>query len=157
EFVSRAAGKLRKQGSLAGQILVFIRTSPFRKDEQYSRSITVPLRRPSADTAILVSAALKRLNAIYRPNINYAKAGVMLLDLQSDAVQQFELDLEGEDTSDRSRLMGTLDALNQRYGRGTVVVGSAGLHGDKRVWSMKQERRTPGYTTCWDELPVARA
>ncbi|MFM1909195.1 MAG: hypothetical protein RLZZ591_2872 [Pseudomonadota bacterium] len=157
EFVSRAAGKLRKQGSLAGQILVFIRTSPFRKDEQYSRSITVPLRRPSADTAILVSAALKGLNAIYRPNINYAKAGVMLLDLQSDAVQQFELDLEGEDPADRSRLMGTLDELNQRYGRGTVVVGSAGLLGDKRVWSMKQERRTPGYTTCWDELPVARA
>ncbi|MFM1907075.1 MAG: hypothetical protein RLZZ591_752 [Pseudomonadota bacterium] len=157
EFASRAAVKLRKQGSQAGQILVFIRTSPFRKDEQYSRSVTVPLMRPSADTAVLVTSALKGLKAIYRPGINYAKAGVMLLDLQSDAIQQFELDLEDEDNSDRSRLMGTLDQLNDRFGRGTVIVGSAGLAGNKRVWYMKQDRRTPGYTTCWDELPVARA
>lgn len=157
EFASRAAVKLRKQGSQAGQILVFVRTSPFRKDEQYSRSVTVPLIRPSADTAVLVSAALKGLRAIYRPGINYAKAGVMLLDLRSDAIQQFELDLADEDSSDRSRLMGTLDQLNDRFGRGTVIVGSAGLAGNKRVWAMKQERRTPGYTTCWDELPVARA
>lgn len=34
---------------------------------------------------------------------------------------------------------------------------SAGLAGDKRAWAMKQERRTPGYTTCWDDMPVARA
>jgi len=54
EFASRAAVKLRKQGSLASQVLCFIRTSPFRKDPQYSRSTTVPLRRPSADTAVPV-------------------------------------------------------------------------------------------------------
>lgn len=53
EFASRGAAKLRKQGSLAGQVMVFIRTSPFRKDPQYSRSTTVPLRRPSADTALI--------------------------------------------------------------------------------------------------------
>jgi DNA polymerase V len=49
EFASRGAEKLRKQGSLAGQVLVFIRTSPFRQDLQYSRSMTVPLRRPSSE------------------------------------------------------------------------------------------------------------
>jgi DNA polymerase V len=31
------------------------------------------------------------------------------------------------------------------------------LAGDKRIWSMKQQRRTPGYTTCFDDMPVARA
>lgn len=49
---------------------------------------------------------------------------------------------------DRGRLMTALDGLNHRYGRGTVLKASAGLAGDKRAWSMKQERRTPGYTTC---------
>ena len=40
---------MRKQQGLAAQVLVYIRTSPFRKDDlQYSRSVTVPLRRPSA-------------------------------------------------------------------------------------------------------------
>lgn len=53
--------------------------------------------------------------------------------------------------------MATLDKINLRYGRGTVSIASAGLAGDKRVWSMKQERRTPGYTTDWKCLAVARA
>ena len=157
EFASRAAQKLRKQGSVAGQVLVFIRTSPFRKDPQYSRSTTVPLRRPSADTAIIVAAALAGLRAIYRPGFMLAKAGVMLLDLQPDTVQQGELDLQDDEVLHRGRLMTALDELNQRYGRGTVLMASAGLAGDRRAWAMKQERRTPGYTTCWADLPVVRA
>ena len=157
EFASRAAQKLRKQHSLAGQVLCFVRTSPFRSDPQYSRSITVPLRRPSADTALIVGAALAGLRAIYRPDYKMAKAGVMLLELQSDSVQQQELALEDDDVVDRGNLMATLDGLNLRYGRGTVSMASAGLAGDRRVWSMKQERRTPAYTTDWNDLAVARA
>ena len=157
EFASRAAVKLRKQESLAGQVLVFIRTSPFRKDPQYSRSTTLPLRRPSADTTLIVGAALAGLRGIYRPGFKYAKAGVMLLDLQSDTIEQGELELEEDNQQDRGRLMSTLDRLNSRYGRGTVLAASAGLGGDIRLWSMKQNRRTPGYTTCWEDMPVARA
>lgn len=157
EFASHGAVKLRKQTSLAHQVMVFIRTSPFRSDAQYSGSTTVQMRRPSADTAVIVAAALAGLRAIYRPGFNYAKAGVMLLDLQPDTVLQGELALEGDDEPDRGRLMTTLDGLNLRYGRGTVLMASAGLAGDKRAWSMKQERRTPGYTTCWVDMPVVRA
>ena len=157
EFASRAAQKLRKQHSLAGQVLCFVRTSPFRSDPQYSRSITVPLRRPSADTALIVGAAIAGLRAIYRPDYKMAKAGVMLLELQSDSVQQQELALEDDDLVERGNLMATLDGLNLRYGRGTVSMASAGLAGDRRAWSMKQERRTPAYTTCWDDVAVAKA
>lgn len=157
EFASRGAQKLRKQHSLAGLVMVFIRTSPFRKDAQYSRSMTIPMRRPSADTAATVAAALAGLRAIYRPGFKYAKAGVMLIDLQADTVQQVELDFQDDEAQDRGKLMATLDGLNHRYGRGTVLMASAGLAGDKRAWSMKQERRTPEYTTCWDDIPIARA
>lgn len=58
EFAGRAAEKLRKQDGYAGQVLVFIHTSPFRaQDKQYSRSITVPLRRSTCDTALIAGAA----------------------------------------------------------------------------------------------------
>ena len=157
EFASRAAQKLRKQHSLAGQVLCFVRTSPFRSDPQYSRSITVPLRRPSADTALIVGAAIAGLKAIYRPDYKMAKAGVMLLELQSDSVQQQELALEDDSVVERGNLMATLDGLNLRYGRGTVSMASAGLAGERRAWVMKQERRTPAYTTCWDDVAVAKA
>lgn len=157
EFASRAAVKLRKQSSQAGQVLVFIRTSPFRQCPQYSRSVTVPLRRPSSDTAAVIQAALRGLQAIYREGFDYSKAGVMLLDLQGASHRQGELDLEGDIGRDRSSLMLAMDQLNDRYGRGTVLLGSAGLEGDKRQWAMKQEWRTPRYTTCWADIPIAKA
>ncbi|MEO7232185.1 MAG: hypothetical protein ABIW96_05760 [Polaromonas sp.] len=63
-FASRAAHKLRAQAGQAGQVLVFIHTSAFRRqDRQYSRSITVPLRRPSSDSRAIVQAARARLAA----------------------------------------------------------------------------------------------
>ena len=58
--------------------------------------------------------------------------------------------------ADSGQLMTALDNLNERYGRGTVLMASAGLAGARRVWSMKQERRTPGYTTCLADMAVAR-
>jgi DNA polymerase V len=157
EFASRAAEKLRRQHSLASQVLVFIRTSPFRPDAQYSRSLIVPLRRPTADTVLIVQAALMGLNAIFRGGFKYAKAGVMVLDLRSDVVQQQELHLEDDRAVDNTRLMSAVDTLNLRYGKGAMKIASAGLAGNQRVWTMKQERRTPGYTTCVDDMPVARA
>jgi hypothetical protein len=39
----------------------------------------------------------------------------------------------------------------------TKTLASAGLAGEQRQWSMKQERRTPGYTTDWDGLALVRA
>ena len=161
EFASRAAEKVRKQHSLASEVMVFIRTSPFRKDPQYSRSIVVPLRRPTADTGAIVQATVLGLRAIYCQGFKYVKAGVMLLDLQPDSIIQGELDLGGDDslenTADKARLMSALDAINKRYGRGTMKIASAGLDGDRRVWSMRQERRTPAYTTNWADIPIARA
>lgn len=157
EFASRAAEKLRKQESYACQVLTFIHTSPFRRDErQYSRAARVPLRRPTADTAEIVTAAVAGLERIYKPGYNLAKAGVHLLDLQADAVDQGELQLD-EHTPARARLMATVDRLNNRYGRGTVKVASVGTAGEHRQWVMRQELRTPSYLTRWADVPVARA
>ena len=156
-FASRAAEKLRRQGSHAGQVLTFVRTSPFRPDKQYSRSIIVPLRRPTADTAALVEGALMGLRTIYRSGYKFTKAGVMLVDLSDAYVEQGELDFDEGDSGDRSRLMKTMDALNQRYGRGTVIIGSAGTGEMPRNWAIKQERRTPRYTTRIGEIPVGKA
>jgi len=136
---------------------VFARTSPFRDGPRYSRSIVVPLRRPTADTGELVSAAAASMRRIYKPGYKMAKAGVMLLDLVPGGVLQGELDLEEEDHRDRTRLMVALDALNLRYGKGTVHSANTGGTNKRQAWVMKQERRTPQYTTRWEDVPVAKA
>ncbi len=103
-----------------------------------------------------MKAAVAGLQAIFKPGFNFIKAGVMLLDLQDASIEQKELDLEPE-PAERVELMATLDKLNDRFGRGTVLVASAGLEGKKRSWAMRQELSTPQYTTRWDSLPVAVA
>jgi DNA polymerase V len=49
-----------------------------------------------------------------------------------------------------------MDGLNQRFGRGTVSLASAGVASEPKRWAIKQERRTPRYTTRWDELLVVQ-
>ena len=157
EFASRAAEKLRKQGSLASQLLVFAHTSPFRPGPRFNKSVVVPLRRPTADTGKLVWAAAMGMRRMYEPGYKMAKAGVMLWDLVLGNGLQAELDLEEEDQRDRTKLMVALDTLNGRYGKGTVHSASTGGTNKGKDWGMKQERRTPQYTTRWEDVPAARA
>lgn len=167
EFASRAAERLRQQGSVAGAISVFFNTSPFRSnDRQHSVNVTVPLVRPTADTAVLLDAVARAVRTQFRPGFKYAKAGAVLSELQSVNVVQEELDLFSATeeapaaASPRDRLMSAMDSLNHRFGRDSVRLGStavASSQAEIRVWATKQERRSPRYTTRWDEMPVVRA
>lgn len=111
---------------------------------------------PSRQANVRTTAAVRDIEAVYRPGFNFSKAGVMLLDLQDGNLEQGELDLEPEAPT-RGLLMEALDKLNDRYGRGTVVLASAGMKGPQRDLEMKQNLIKPQYTTCWNDLPVAKA
>ncbi|MBN9409178.1 MAG: Y-family DNA polymerase [Burkholderiales bacterium] len=163
EFATRAAEKLRRQGSLAGRVMVFAHTSPHRHGPQWARSTVQPLRRPTDDTTALIHAAQAGMRAIYEAGYDLVKAGVMLLDLQPGTQHQNELDLEPEEDGsssparDRSALMAAMDKVNEKYGKGTLHSGSTGGAGKNRVWTMRADRRTPCYTTRWEDMPVVRA
>jgi DNA polymerase V len=126
DFAILAAEKLQRQGSLAGHVNGFIRTSPFGKeDAQLSLAITQPLRRSNCDALRLVQAAIAGLNTIYKRRYRYAKAGVMLLELQRDTVAQQELELD-RDPQDAAKVMTAVDRINLRYGRRIATVGARG-------------------------------
>ncbi len=156
-FASRAAEKLREQNSVAGELLVFAHTSPFREGPQFSRQTVVKLVRPTADTRVLIKAASDGITSIYCRGYQLIKAGVMLLDIMPATIRQGELDFGDDDSPSRAKLMATMDALNQRFGRGTVGIADAGLPKSSRAWTMKQERLSPQYTTKWTDLPIVRA
>ena len=157
EFATRAAEKLRRQDSVASELLVFAHTSPFRPGPRFARSVVVPLRRPTSDTALLVQAAVAGIRSIYKPGHELVKAGVMLLDLVSSSVHQGELDLEPDDGHEREKLMVAMDAINHKHGRGTLHLASSGIDDRSRLWGMRQERLTPQYTTDWAGMPIAKA
>lgn len=155
EFTSRAAEKLRRQQSQASSILVFIHTSKHRTGPQYARSITVPLPRPASDTGSLLSAAIRGLRTIYKPGYDLIKAGVILMDLSSNSIQQAELNF-GSPMSDKAdQLMQTIDRINDQYGKGAIVYGSAGI--GRKSWSMNQQRKTPCYTMKLRDIPITLA
>lgn len=49
--------------------------------------------------------------------------------------------------------MAALDAVNDRFRRGTLRVGNVEDH---QAWHMSQNAKTPSYTTEWEGLPTAR-
>ena len=153
-FATRAAEKMRKDGSIANNICVFIRTNPFKVNEpQYERSVVVPLMQPSDDTAMLVKAALFGLKHIYLPGYQYKKIGVMLMGLQPKGVTQGDLFDEMPISDEKSDIrMKVIDAINRKMGKDTIALAGSGT---RRSWAMRRERMSPNYTTRWDELVKA--
>ena len=151
-YTTRAAEKLRADGSVAQAIGVHIRSNPFQpEDLQYERSQLVPLAHPTSDTLQLGRAALHGLEQIYRPGIRYKKAGVVLTGLQPMTHDQTDLfDQASPRTSQR---MQVVDEINRKMGRDTIMLAGSGI---SRQWNMQRGRVSPDYTTSWNDLPCAR-
>lgn len=156
-YTARAAEKLRRQSSTAGAIQVFIETNRFNDEPRYAAQRTIPLATPTADTHRLLHAAHHALVDIYRPGYRYQKAGVILLDL--DPTENRQRDCFASPAADlidpaRAKLMAAVDAINRNHGRGALRWAAEGY---TRPWAMRTDRRTPGYTSRWDELAIAQA
>jgi DNA polymerase V len=149
-FVANACAKLRAQNSQAALIQVFLLTNRHREDQpQYSPSITVPLPYGTNDSLEVSRWVDHLVGKIFKPGYKYKKAGIMLSEITP--VSQRQGDLLEPTTTSNARLMTALDGLNKRYGRGTVKVSTQGAY---KQWQMKQERKSPSYTTDWYSIPV---
>ena len=159
QYMGRASAKLRAQGSVAGALGIWIETNRFRtQDAQHNGSGTVTLPKATDDSGVLTTWAVALMRKILRPGHRYWKSGVMLLDLAPKGAEQLALfDAPPIVTEDRrSHAMQVMDAVNAKWGRGTLGIGSAGLQG-AREWSMQRRMLSPRYTTQWTELPTVRA
>lgn len=149
-FVANACAKLRAQNSQAAVIQVLLQTNWFRPEQpQYMPSLAVPLPYPTNDSLEVNRWASALCRRMFKPGYLYKKAGVMLSEITP--VTQRQGDLLQDSVSTDGTLMKALDALNDRFGRGTVKVSTQGSYRD---WQMKQDRRSPNYTTDWDDLPL---
>jgi DNA polymerase V len=152
-YTSRVAEKLRR-GRLAATVLtVCLTTNEFKEGAQYSNALTLKLPIVTDSTSELIGCALQGIRVIYRDGYLYKRAGVILTGLVP--VSQTQTDLF--DTHDRKkskRLTTALDAVNDRWGAGTLQYASSGI---TKAWKTQFHRRSPAYTTDWGGLPVVNA
>ncbi|HEV2412851.1 MAG TPA: Y-family DNA polymerase [Candidatus Saccharimonadales bacterium] len=153
-FSAIAAHKLRRQRQISGAVLVFLAGDKHNESEAYRRVTTVvPLLQATSDTGTLIKYALQGLDALYDPDFSYKRAGVMLLDLSSERAKQLSWLIDESPLEDkrRTRLMQTVDAINEKY-HSELVWHAAQQRMQAGPWR-KALRKSPAYTTRWADLP----
>ena len=166
--IFRAAEKLRTEKLLTTILEVYVYTG--RHVELRRKGVAVAaLPEPTSDPLTLNRYALHLLEQCYRDAdeygnpYRYSKCGVILHELvdQSDAPARLLPDVLEQ--PERRELTKAMDAINRRYGKRTVMLGSMGTpaqslameRGDGRRtarWSMQRQSLSPRYTTKWGEL-----
>ncbi len=152
-YTSRAAEKLRRERLAATVLTVFLTTNTFKEGPQYSNALTVKLPVATDTTHELIRSALVGIRKLYRDGYQYKKAGVMLTGLVP--LSQVQTDLfDRQDRARSKQLMSALDAINDRWGDGTLRYAASGI---TRAWRTQFHRRSPVYTTDWNDLPLVHA
>lgn len=149
-FTSRAAEKLRAEDLNTGHIAVFIQTNPHRRqDGWYAPQISITCE-PTNDTFALVAHATRLLKVMWKDGYRYTKAGVSFNDLTPTCRQNTLFAAANERTRQATKAM---DAVNQRFGKGTMSLLSAGL---QNKWQPRQGMLSQRYTTNINEIMEAR-
>ena len=140
-FAVSCAQKLRQQHSLCTKVEVFIQSSRFREgDAQYASSVVVKLPFPTSSSIEIVNFAVQGLDIIFKRDIGYKRAGVVLMEFVPD--NEYQPSLFFNSDPKHARLMQAVDKLNDKYG---TKVRLAAM--DKRTHKMHQEKLSPQYTT----------
>ena len=149
---SRAAEKCRRHGLVANAMQAFIHTNPHDGSEWHhgQRSFEI---EPTSDSFAIIGQAVAAGRSMWRDGHRYAKAGVILLDLQLAVDAPRDL-LPTVDPVKSEKLMTALDTVNARFGRGTLRPGGIG---QTTAWSTRANNRSPRYTTRFSDLMEVRA
>lgn len=149
-YADRLGEKLRRHGLATNHLTVFMHTSPFEDDApQRSVSMTVDIPEATNDSLELIKTARRAVERLWQPGFRYAKAGIVTKDLVAPPIRQRAL-FDNLDHDRAAKVMAAMDEANARFGRGTIIPAAIGT---KVHWATKFERRSPRYTTRWDELP----
>jgi len=72
-----------------------------------------------------------------------------LIDIVDKIYFQNDMFSEGQ-TKRSDELMTLIDGVNKKFGKSTVYLAAEGM---QKKWKMKQEHKSPCYTTVWQDLP----
>lgn len=116
--------RLRKQNTCCKMITVFVQTNRFRKDlPEYKKAITQILPNPT-NSSILIGRVVNELfETIYKEGFHYKRAGVIVNDFVPENERLISL-FEKDTQNQHLPVMRAMDALNKKYGKDKVRLGS---------------------------------
>jgi DNA polymerase V len=136
--------KLRNQSSACAIVQVFIQTNLHKiKDPQYSRSVNIELPAASNDTAVIMKAAIRGLEMIYKEGYRYMKCGVIVSAFVDENSIQRNLFQPVDNKRSRSA-MNALDSINKSLGKEIVRFA---VQGYEKKYRLKAEHLSQKYTT----------
>ena len=146
---ARTGENLRSAGQVASNITAMVRTSPVAKHaSHYRATATHTFNTLTNNTCMLQQAVRELMPELYQPGHQYAKAGVLLLGLLPEDAVPYTLFTPTKDISSDT-LQSSLDAVNKRYGEGTLRYEANGL---LRPWMAHRNCMSPAYTTDWQSF-----
>ncbi len=151
-YAVEVAEKLRRSQQTASHVSLFISTNPFdQAAPQHAQSAAAVLPIATSFSPDVIDLSLALLRTLYRPGHPYKRAGVGLTQLHPEAVVQADLfGLFSHEVSQRQqRIMRVLDEVNWQWGPHTLIYAAQGT---RKPWALKQTRRSPRYTTKWEEI-----
>ena len=144
--------KLRNQKSNCNSIYVFVKSNRHQKNKlQYRNGIVMTLPYGSNSSITISKYAIEGLKKIYKKNIEYKKAGVIVMGLIPN--NKTQLNIFEKINPKHQTLMKTLDFITKKEGTGKIKLGSQDL---KKIWKMKQTRLSSRYTTELNEIIVLK-
>lgn len=152
-FSVTCAEKLRKQKSCCNAVMVFVNTNFFREElPQYTRNIVVKLPYSTNSSIEIARFATIGLAKIFKDGYQYKKAGVIVMDIVPDMPSQ--LNIFENSNPKHKELMKAVDKINRDIGQDKVKLAAQSLD---RKWKMKQESRSPRYSTKLSEIILVKA
>jgi DNA polymerase V len=134
---------------IGNKLRVSIRTGMFNPEEaKYANGALFELPYPTNDVRLMTKAAKKAVNRVYRPGFKYSKAEVLLMDLRQPGEFTDDLFAASQPIA-ANKVMGVLDEINEKWGRGTLRAGSAPADPE---WKMKRTLMSSTYTTRIEQL-----
>lgn len=164
-FTANAAHKLRKQKLLAKSVYVFLQSSSEVPEKWYGKrhSREAVLNHPSSYTPTIIKLAHQLLEELYQPGLYYRKAGIVLYGLIPETSVQLSFNSK-PDNFKSEQCLRLIDDLNDQFGNRTIFWASMGInktysaqefeYKQKDIWQAKQLKRSPRYTSNWQELPL---